>query len=98
MGDSVFHAAWVHGRLQRAITALDGEVDGAEAVFRGAEAHHSRIAESTLLQAGKIDEGRLTLRAVADGREARAMTTDLSDAGLALCAKMALERVRAAPR
>ena len=95
---SVFGKAWVEERLHRAVNALSGEVEGAEAVFRGTEAHHSRIAESTLLQAGQIDEGRLTLRAVIDGREARAMTTDLSDAGLKLCAQMALERAKAAPK
>ena len=75
MSDSVFGRAWVQERLHHAVSALGGEVEGAEAVFRGTEAHHSRIAESTLLQAGQIDEGRLTLRAVLDGREARAMTT-----------------------
>jgi PmbA protein len=98
MDDSVFGKAWVQERLHHAVKALGGQVEGAEAVFRGTEAHHSRIAESTLLQAGQIDEGRLTLRAVIDGREARAMTTDLSDAGLAICARMAFERAQAAPK
>lgn len=98
MDDCVFGKAWVQDRLHHAVAALGDEVEGAEAVFRGTEAHHSRIAESTLLQAGQIDEGRLTLRAVIDGREARAMTTDLSDPGLALCARMALERAKAAPK
>jgi len=98
MDDSVFGKTWVQERLHHAVLALGDDVEGAEAVFRGTEAHHSRIAESTLLQAGQIDEGRLTLRAVIDGREARAMTTDLSDEGLKLCARMALERAQAAPK
>jgi predicted Zn-dependent protease len=97
MGTSVFERGWVQDRLDRAIASLGGETEGAEAVFRGTEAHHSRIAESAMFQAGHIEEGRLTLRAVIDGREARAMTTDLSDEGLKLAGKMALERVRAAP-
>ena len=97
MESSTFHEAWVRDRLDHAVACLGAEVGGAEAVFRGTEAHHSRIAESSIIQAGQIDEGRLTLRAIVDGREARAMTTDLSDEGLALCAKLALDRVRAAP-
>ena len=98
MADTVFEQGWVDERLGGLLTATGGDVDGAEVLFRGDEGHHLRLAESRVIQAGRVVEGRVTLRVLRDQREARASTTDLTDAGLRRCAARALDRVAAAPR
>ena len=98
MTDTVFAKGWVEERLAAALAAVGGGVDGAEALFRGGEESHLRIAESRVIQAAQVIKGKITLRVIGDQREARASTTDLTDAGLRRCALQVSERVAAAPR
>ena len=97
MTDHPFDAAWVADRLDHVLAAVRHDADGVEARFRGEEASHLRLAESAIIQAASVVEGRVTVRAVVDGREARATTTNLTDDGLARCARHAVERARQAP-
>lgn len=83
--------------LRRALDAAGGGADGVEAVLRASEASHLRLAESAVVQAADVVEGKVIVRAVVAGREARAITTDLTDDGLAACACLAVSRARSAP-
>jgi PmbA protein len=96
--DSVFDKGWIDERTASLLGHVAGESDGAEALFRGDEGSHLRLAESRIIQAGQVVEAKVTLRVIADQREARASTTDLTDSGLRRCAALALSRATAAPR
>ena len=96
--ESVFDKAWVHERLDYLLSQVAGVSDGAEALFRGDEGSHLRLAESRIIQAGQVVEAKLTLRVLVDDREARASTTDLTDEGLKRCAALAHARASSAPR
>ncbi len=95
--DLQFGRAWVAERLDEALAAVRDACDGAEARFHGQEASHLRLAESAIIQAASVVEGRVTVRAIVGGREARATTTNLTDEGLRRCAREAVERAGQAP-
>ncbi len=95
--DSLFDRAWVSERLDHALSSIRADADGVEALFRGSEASHLRIAESAVFQAADVEEGRVVVRAIVGRGEARATTSDLSDAGLEACARQAIAQARAAP-
>ena len=96
--ESEFDRTWIAERLGALLGHVRGECDGAEALFRGDEGSHVRLAESRIIQAGQVVEAKVTLRIVVDQREARASTTDLTDYGLRQCAALATSRARSAPR
>lgn len=89
-----FGEAYVSERLERALRAARHDADGVEALFRGQEASFMRLAEAAIIQAADVVEGKVTVRAVVGGREARVVTTDLSDGGLEACARLAVARAR----
>lgn len=92
-----FGEAFVAERLERALAAVRQDADGVEALFRGQEASFMRLAEAAVVQAGDVVEGKVTVRAVVGGREARVVTTDLTDGGLEACARQAVARAREVP-
>jgi PmbA protein len=96
--DSVFDKGWIDERVAALLGHVAGESDGAEALFRGDEGSHLRLAESRIIQAGQVVEAKVTLRVIVDQREARSSTTDLTDDGLRACAALALDRAASAPR
>ena len=90
MGDETsFGRGWVDEQLQVALDAIAADTDGVEALFRGQEASFLRLAEARIIQASRTTEGRVTVRAVVDGRAARATTGDLTPEGLLACARSA---------
>lgn len=94
---SAFDQTWTNERLETAVRTVRDHCDGAEALFRGQEGSHVRLAESAIVQASQVVEGKVTVRVVMDGRSARATTSDLTDQGLEACARAAQSRAASAP-
>ncbi len=86
----------VESWLSQALAAGDG-ADGVEALFRGAVSSQMRLAEARVVQSSHVVEGRVMVRAVVGGREAYAVTTDLTPAGLRDCTRAAMDRAAACP-
>ncbi|MCB9728792.1 MAG: TldD/PmbA family protein [Deltaproteobacteria bacterium] len=93
----VFEEGLVAERLDLAMNAARADADGVEVLFRGHAASFMRLAEAAVVQAADVVEGKVTVRAVVGGREARVVTTDLTDAGLRACAQLAVARAKEAP-
>ncbi len=91
--ESTFDEGWIQERLSKAIAGISSEADGVEAVFLGDETSHLRLAESDIIEADQITEGRVFVRAIVGKSQAHAVTSDLTDQGLRACARVALDRV-----
>ncbi len=95
--ETSFPREWVDAQLQVALDEVAADTDGVEALFRGQEGSFLRLAEAHIVQASRTTEGRITVRAVVQGRAARATTGDLTSDGLRRCARTAASRARDAP-
>jgi PmbA protein len=91
-----FSSDFTDACLKETLDVIRGEVDRAEAVFRGDETNHLRLGDGRITQAASVVEGRVAVRVVVGGREGRSTTSALTKECLAECARLAAARARQA--
>ena len=97
MTQTIFSSARVDNILDETLRQAPSHLDGLDVLFRGDEASHVRMAESRIVQASEVIEGKVSVRVVHDGREAKASTTNLTPEGLKAVSALAAKRAAATP-
>ena len=97
MTQTIFSKSTVEGVLHETVSLAPTQIDGLDVLFRGDEASHVRMAESRIVQASEVIEGKVSVRVLLDGREAKASTTNLTSEGLRAVTAVAAKRAAATP-